>query len=137
MNSIAPSRFLKRALLADAAVSGAVAVLQLVAASLLAAETGLPGALLKGTGLFLIAYVALLITLATRQRLWPALIWFVIIGNVGWAIAAIAVTQTLPLSTLGHAFAAVHAVAVTVFAGLEYRGLAPRESAPRHASLGA
>ena len=124
MQTIVPNTFLKRALGADAALSGAVALLQLAVPTLLAAQTGLAPALLIGTGVFLVGYVALLIVLATRARLWAPLVWFVVAGNAGWAVAALVVSQEQALSALGQAFAFVHAVAVSVFAWLEYRGLA-------------
>lgn len=123
MTSITPSSFLKRVLLADAGVSGAVALLQLVATKQLAELTGLPAVLLLGTGLFLVGYVTLLIVLATRSRVWSSMIWLVIAGNLGWAVAALIVGATVPGTLLGEAFAAVHAIAVTTFAYLEYRGL--------------
>ncbi|HTU64165.1 MAG TPA: hypothetical protein VMF89_37125 [Polyangiales bacterium] len=123
MTSIIPSSFLKRVLLADAGVSGAVALLQLVATKQLAALTGLPVGLLLGTGIFLVGYVTLLIVLAKRSSVWSSMIWLVIVGNLGWAIAALVVAATLPTALLGEAFAAVHAIAVTTFAYLEYRGL--------------
>lgn len=127
MNSIVPSTFLKRALLADACVSGAVALLQLVASKPLATYTGLSSSLLLGTGVFLVAYVSLLIVLALRESVQARLIWLVIAGNLGWAIAALSLAALQPLAALGCAFALVHAVAVTTFAYLEYRGLGASE----------
>lgn len=123
MTSIIPSSFLKRVLLADAGVSGAVALLQLVATKPLAALTGLPAGLLLGTGSFLVGYVTLLVVLAKRSSVWSSLIWLVIVGNLAWAMAALVVAATLSVAPLGAAFAAVHAIAVTAFAFLEYRGL--------------
>ena len=123
MNSIVPSTFLKRALLADACVSGAVALLQIEAYKPLATYTGISSTLLLGTGVFLVGYVTLLIALAARESVWSSLIWLVIAGNLGWAIAALGVAALQPLAALGSAFALVHAVAVTIFAYLEYRGL--------------
>jgi hypothetical protein len=131
MNSIAPSSFLKRVLLADAGVSGSVALLQLVASQPLAALTGLSTGLLLGTGAFLVGYVGLLIALAVRAQVWVGMLWLVIAGNLGWAVAALGVSASLPLSPLGHAFALVHAVAVSVFAYLEYRGLGVRDALVR------
>ena len=128
MTSIISSSFLKRVLLADAAVSGAVALLQLVAAKQLAALTGLPAGLLLGTGVFLVGYVTLLVVLAMRSRVWTGMIWLVIVGNLSWAVAAWVVAATVPSTLLGEAFAALHALAVTAFAYLEYRGLTVGES---------
>lgn len=123
MTSIVSSTFLKRALLADAIVSGTVALLQLAASAQLASLTGLSTPLLLGTGTFLVGYVTLLLVLAARQSVPTPLVWAVIAGNLAWAVAALGVSTALPLSALGHAFAAVHALAVTTFAYLEYKGL--------------
>jgi hypothetical protein len=88
MQTVHPSRLLRIALLADAVVSGAMGVLQLGAAAALATLLELPQALLLGTGEFLLAYALLLVTLATRTRLWPALVTFIVLGNVLWALAS-------------------------------------------------
>lgn len=129
MTSIAPSLFLKRALIADACVSGACAVLQLIATRLLHEYTGLAVPLLQGTGLFLVGFVGLLVWLATRPALPAALVWLVIIGNLAWAAAAVVVSCSPELRALGSAFAWVQALAVALFAGLEYAGLARSEGA--------
>jgi hypothetical protein len=134
MPSIIPSSFLKRVLLADAAVSGSVALLQLAAYKPLAALTGIPADLLLGTGIFLVCYVTLLITLARSTSVWTSMIWLVIAGNLAWAAAALAVAATLSATLVGEAFAAVHAIAVTTFACLEYRGLSASEAKPAGAA---
>ena len=63
---IHPSTFLSRALLADAIFSGVSAVALTLGAGALAPFLNLPEALLRETGLFLIAYTALVGWLATR-----------------------------------------------------------------------
>jgi hypothetical protein len=100
-----------------------VALLQLAASSQLASLTGLSAPLLLGTGAFLVGYVTLLLVLGSRESVWAPLLWLVIAGNLAWAVAALGVSMTQPLSPLGHTFAAVHALAVTSFAYLEYKGL--------------
>ena len=64
---IHPSTFLSRALLADAIFSGVAAVALTLGAGALAPFLNLPEALLRETGLFLIAYTALVGWLATRS----------------------------------------------------------------------
>ena len=130
MRSIRPSAFLKTVLIADAAASGAVAVLQLVAANWLSQRSMLPHALLVGTGAFLVIYAAMLTWLARRTTVWSAVVGTVVLGNVAWAVACVALVlgQASTLSGLGVAFVAVHAVAVLLFAALEYSGL--RASTP-------
>ena len=64
---IQPSTFLSRALLADAIFSGVAAVALTLGAGMLAPLLNLPEALLRETGLFLIAYTALVGWLGTRR----------------------------------------------------------------------
>jgi len=128
MHTIHPSRFLKIALFADAVVSGAVALLQLLAGKLLAGLLALPAVLLLESGVFLIVYVALLLAMATRPRLWSWLVWAVIGGNVAWAVGCLGLLKVLPAfgggpaSSLGVAFLLVQAFTVLAFALLQWRG---------------
>ncbi len=85
---IVPSLFLRRALLADAVFSGISALLLALDASLLASLTELPAALLRESGLFLIAYTALVGWLATRQAVARPLVLLVIIGNAALSPAS-------------------------------------------------
>jgi len=122
---IQPSTFLSRALLADAVVTGAVALLQTFGAGLLTPMLNLPQPLLLETGLFLIAYTALVGWLGTRQSMPKALVAIVIAGNAAWAFGSIALMfsgWTSP-NLLGYAFIAVHAISTGVFAELQYIGL--------------
>ena len=122
---IQPSLFLRRAIQADAIVTGAVALLQTFGAAMLAPLLNLPQTLLLETGLFLIAYTALVGWLGTRPSMPKALVAIVIAGNAAWALGSIAlmfsgaVTPTL----LGYAFIAAHAISTGVFAELQYIGL--------------
>jgi len=81
---INPSVFLRRAILADAVFSGVSAVLLTFGAGALAPWLNLPEALLRETGLFLIAYAALVGWLGTRQSMPKALVAIVIAGNAAW-----------------------------------------------------
>ena len=125
MKAVYPSRFLKFALIADAAVSGAVAALQLAAPDGLSQFLLLPRSLLIETGIFLVAYTVLLVVLARSSVVWTALIGLVVIGNASWAAGCVAalVSGLLLPNMFGTAFVMVQAVAVLVFAVLEFRGL--------------
>jgi hypothetical protein len=125
MKTIRPSPLLKFALVIDAVVTGAVAVLQLSLPQFLADLLVLPRMLLLGTGAFLVAYTVLLVILANSKSVWRAIIELVIVGNVGWAIGCVVllIAGFVVPSGLGIAFVAVQAVAVLVFAGLEFAGL--------------
>ena len=122
---IQPSTFLRRALVADAVVTGAVALLQTFGAGLLTPMLNLPQPLLLETGLFLIAYTALVGWLGTRQSMPAALVAIVIAGNVGWALGSIALmfSGAVTPNLLGYAFIALHAITTGVFAELQYIGL--------------
>ncbi|MES2901222.1 MAG: hypothetical protein V4723_15940 [Pseudomonadota bacterium] len=128
MKTVQPARLLKFALYADAAASVGLGVLQLLLPSLLTEQLRLPTVLLTGTGLFLLAYALVLVLLASARQVWAAAIRFIVIGNVGWALAccALLLSATVAPSPLGTAFIAVQAGAVLVFAYLERAGL--RES---------
>lgn len=122
---IHPSPFLRRAIQADAIFSGVSAVLLTLGAGAFAPLLNLPEALLRETGLFLIAYTALVGWLGTRQSMPKALVGIVIAGNAAWTLASIAlllsdaVTHNLP----GEAAIAMQAIVPGALAELQYIGL--------------
>ncbi len=122
---IQPSTFLRRAIQADAIVTGAVALLQTFGAGMLAPMLNLPHPLVLETGLFLIAYTALVGWLGTRQSMPKALVAIVIAGNAAWAVGSIALmfSGAVTPNLLGYAFIAVHAISTGAFAELQYIGL--------------
>ncbi|WP_291859882.1 hypothetical protein [Bradyrhizobium sp.] len=122
---IQPSLFLRRAVQADAIVTGAVALLQAFGAGLLTSMLNLPEPLLRQTGLFLIAYTALVGWLGTRPSMPKALVAIVIAGNAAWALGSIALMFSgwVNPNLLGYAFIALHAISTGVFAELQYIGL--------------
>ena len=122
---IHPSLFLRRAILADAIFSGASAVLLSLGAGPLAPLLNLPEPLLRETGLFLIAYAALVGWLGTRQAMSKALVMIVIAGNAAWTIASIALLFSgwVNPNLLGETLVAMQAIAVGAFAELQYIGL--------------
>jgi hypothetical protein len=123
------SLFLRRALLADAIVSGATGLLQTLAPSVLAPLLNLPGALLLETGLFLVVYAGLVGWMSQRERLPATLVWLVIIGNAAWMVGSLALIGLGPLSPswLGIGFILMQAVAVGLFAELQFIGLRKTE----------
>lgn len=122
---IQPSLLLRRAILADAVFSGASALLLSFGGGALAPLLNLPEALLRETGLFLIAYAALVGWLGTRQSMLKMLVWIVVAGNAAWALASIALlfSGSVAPNLLGEAAVAMQAIAVGVFAELQYVGL--------------
>jgi len=79
------STFLRRALLADAIFSGVAALGFTFGAGAFATLFNLPEALLRETGLFLIAYTALVGWLAARAAVPKPLVLLVVIGNAARA----------------------------------------------------
>jgi hypothetical protein len=122
---INPSQLLRRALLADAVFSGVSAIGLTLGADTFARLLNLPEALLSETGLFLIAYTALVGWLGTRQAVPKALVILVVAGNAAWTLASIALLFSGAVSPnlLGQIAVVAQAIATGVFAELQYIGL--------------
>src|SRR5437868_1545240 len=122
---IQPSLLLRRALLADAVFSGISALLLSFGAGLLASLLNLPETLLRETGLFLVAYAALVGWLGTRQAIPKVLVAVVVAGNAAWAVASIALlfSGAVTPNLSGEVFVALQAIAVGIFAELQFVGL--------------
>ena len=122
---IHPSPLLRLAVQADAAVSGAMALLLSFGAGMLAPVLRLPEPLLLEAGLFLVAYAAFVGWLGSRQLMPRALVLLIIAGNALWTLGSVAllfsamVSPNLP----GQAFVTLQAIAVGAFAELQYLGL--------------
>lgn len=125
MKTIQPARLLKFALYADAAGTVALAILQLLLPSLLTELLSLPSDLLMESGIFMVGYSAMLVWLARLRRVWAVAVQFIVIGNVGWAIACLVLAETAIVSPSvpGVAYLLFQAVAVLLFAALEWAGL--------------
>jgi hypothetical protein len=125
------STFLRRALLADAVFSGVAALGFTFGAGAFASVFNLPEVLLRETGLFLIAYTALVGWLASRSAVPRALVLLVVIGNAAWTIASVALLLSGAVSPnlLGEAMVVAQAIATGVFAELQYVGLRKSGSA--------
>jgi hypothetical protein len=116
---------LRRVLAADAALSGTTAVLMIAGAPALADLLGLPASLLRGAGLSLIPFTALLIYLLRRERIAAGAVWFVVACNALWAIDSIALLMTdwVGPTLIGQAFVVMQAVIVAGLAEAQYVGL--------------
>ena len=128
---IQSSQFLRRALLADAVFSGMSALGLTFGAGALASLLNLPEALLRETGLFLIAYTALVGWLGTRQIVPKLLVVLVVAGNAAWTIASIALlfSGAVTPNLLGEIVVVAQAIATGVFAELQFVGLRKSEGA--------
>ncbi|MGY3534450.1 hypothetical protein [Bradyrhizobium embrapense] len=119
------SQLLRRALLADAVFSGTSAVAMVLDAGALASLLGLPEALLRETGLFLIAYTALVGFLAARTSLPKGPVILVVAGNAAWTLASVALLLSGAVSPnlVGTLVVLAQAIATGVFAELQFVGL--------------
>lgn len=123
--SLAISSFMRKALVADALVSGAAALLMMAGSGLLGPFLGLPVALLFWSGLALVPFVALLVAVARRARAPRVLVLDIVLVNALWAAASFAILLTglVTPNLLGTAFVSAQALAVALFALLQAAGL--------------
>jgi len=105
--------FLRRALLADAAMSGGAGLL------------GLPASLLRYAGAALIPFVAFVAYVGTRDRLARPAVWTVIVCNALWAAGSLLLLTWLAPTVLGYVFVVAQAAAVAIFGELQLVGLRP------------
>ncbi|MCT7376037.1 hypothetical protein [Chelativorans salis] len=117
--------FLRKALLADAAISGAAAALMIAGAGILGPLLALPGPLLFWAGVALVPFVALLITVARRQAAPRLLVLDIVLVNALWVVGSLAIMLAGIISPnlLGVAFITAQALAVALFAVLQYAAL--------------
>ena len=116
--------FLKRVLLLDAASCLGMGAGLLLGAGPLAGPLGLPEALLTGAGAVLIPIGLFIAVIGTRATPPAALVWLVIVGNLGWVVeSAIVAFGTAGITPLGTAFVLAQAAAVLGLAVLEYVGV--------------
>jgi hypothetical protein len=119
------SHFLRRALLLDAAATGATALLLALGAGFLAGSLGLPEALLRGAGLVLVPFVGVVGWTATRDHPPAGAIRTIIGANTVWVVASIVLLAsgwTTP-TLLGQVFVIGQALVVGLFAELQIMGL--------------
>ena len=130
MSTLTPSPLLRFALVLDAGVSGFIALAQLLLTDWLARATLLPSPLLLLTGTFMAIYAGVLLWLARRAELRDAWVRLIAFGNLGWALAcvALALSGLVPHAPLGAAYLAMQALGVVVFAVLQFKGLAASAS---------
>ncbi len=125
MTSIGTSTFLRRALVADAAISGATGLLMILGAEALQGLLGLPAALSRSAGFVLLPFVALLAWLASRERAPRAGVWTAIEVNALWVVGSLVLVLSgwVALTGLGAVFVLVQALAVAGFAAVQFIGL--------------
>jgi hypothetical protein len=128
--SDASKPFLRRALLADAVISGVSAAFMLLGAAPLSRLLGVPADLLRAAGLSLIPFTAFVAWIAMRAGIARAAVRTVIALNAAWVIASVALlfVDAIDPTRLGIAFILIQAAAVALFAEVQWMGLT-RDSA--------
>ena len=116
---------LRHALIADAVISGAAALVMALGAGLLEGFLGVPAALLRYAGIVLIPFAVLVGYLGTRDRFPWAAVWAVITINALWVAGSILLLASgwIMPTALGYTFIIVQALAVGIFGELQYFGL--------------
>jgi hypothetical protein len=117
--------FLRNALLLDALVSGGAAILMMAGGALLSPWLELPSDLLFWAGLALVPWVAMLVAVTRRSEV-PRLVMIDIIAiNALWVVASfgLLVSGAVSPNLFGIAFVAAQALAVALFAELQFIGL--------------
>jgi hypothetical protein len=120
-----PSPLLSFALVADAASSGASALLMVFGAGLLSPLLGLPPTLLTWAGAILVPFAGGVAWLASRAAVPRAGVWVVIVLNVLWTVDCLLllVSGAIQPTALGYAFVLAQAVVVAGLADVQYLGL--------------
>lgn len=125
--------FLRNVLRVDALSCIACGALQVAFPVAMARLLNLPEGLIAYTGEFLLVYAAIVAFVSTRNPLPRPIVWAVVAGNIGWALACVLLlaSGSVSPSMLGVAYVVVQALTVAVLAELQYFGL--RRAAPQPA----
>lgn len=125
--------FLRNVLRVDALSCIACGALQVAFPAAMARLLNLPEGLVAYTGEFLLVYAAVVAFVSTRKPVPRTVIWALVVGNLGWALACVLLllSSLVSPSALGVAYVLVQAVTVAVLAELQYFGL--RRASPQPA----
>lgn len=122
--------FLRNVLRVDALSCIACGALQVAFPAAMARLLNLPEGLIAYTGEFLLVYAAVVAFVSTRNPLPRAIVWALVAGNLGWALACVLLLAggSVSPSAAGVAYVVMQALTVAVLAELQYFGL--RRAAP-------
>lgn len=123
--SITVTPFLRNVLHADALISGAAGLLMMLGAPLLSPLLELPAQLLFWAGLVLVPFVAMLVVVARRTTVSKLMMIDIIAINALWVVASfgLLLSGVVAPNALGIAFVVAQALAVAVFAELQFIGI--------------
>jgi hypothetical protein len=123
MSPIQSNNSLQNVLLLDAATCVVAGALMAFGSSFVAGLTAIPVPLLYWAGLILFP-IAALMAYAGLQAVPPRpIVWLIVLGNIGWVIASVAVFAFIAPNALGYIFILAQAVVVAALALLEHSAL--------------
>lgn len=122
---ISVSPFLRNVLLLDALVSGTAAIALLGSAHILSPLLDIPQSLLFWAGAVLVPFVLMVLALSRRQSVSRTMLIEIIAINAVWVVASfgLLVSGLVTPNLLGIGFVGAQAIAVALFAELQYVGL--------------
>lgn len=125
MTSIRASSLLRRVLIVDAVSSGALGIVMIAFAELLANLCQLPVELVSEAGIVLLPFAAFVGFVASRPEPARIAVWAVIALNVVWVVDSIMLLFSgwIAPNALGYTVVIAQAAAVLVLADLEFMGL--------------
>jgi len=117
--------YLKKVLVADAAISGAAAVAMMAGSAFLPPLLGLPAELLLWSGVVLIPFVAGLALVIRQSQVTGSVVVAIIAINIAWVIASLIVAfgPAFAATLFGKIFVVAQAATVALFAELQIIGL--------------
>jgi hypothetical protein len=123
--SVPMTSYLKKVLIADAAISGAAAVAMMAGSTFLPTLLGLPAELLLWAGVALIPFVASLALIIRQNQVAMGVPVAIIAINIAWVIASLLVAFWPAFATtlFGKVFVVAQAATVALFAELQIIGL--------------
>ncbi len=125
MNLLSSSSTLRAVVWFDASTGVLLGALHLLLTASLAEWLGLPAGLLTVTGVMLLGYAALAITIARAPSMPRGLLWVLIACNIAWALASLGLLLggALAPTLFGQAYLLVHVVSVAILAELQWMGV--------------
>lgn len=109
----------------DAVTGVLLATLHLAMTETLAQWLGLPVPLVSGSGALLIAYVFLIVVIASQRQIPQNLLWALVWANVAWAAACflLLMSSAIQPSLWGKAYLLMLASSVGTLAALQWLGV--------------
>jgi hypothetical protein len=125
MSLLSSPSFLRAVVWFDAATGVLLAALHLALTDTLAGWLGLPAGLVSASGLALVAYAVLAMSIASQRNIPRGLLWLLIVGNAAWFFASLALllSSAITPTVWGQAYLVVHVVSVGLLAELQWFGV--------------